>query len=446
MKRYIALDSIVISPDRQRKHFDPAKMHEFSDGIYKRGLLHAIILRQVGDDLILVAGERRLRAISDLAALGQSIHYDGDDVPLGMIPYTLFSDLDPLAAEEAELEENLHRENLTWQERASAVSRIAALRGKQAIAAGAPPPRVAEIALEVRGSSEGINQETTRRELIVSKHLNNPAVRAAKSVDEAFKVLRKEEAATKYRELGTSVGRTFTSDVHTVLNEDSLAWLQAADPETFDVILTDPPYGMGADEFGDSGGLAEGAHGYVDDYETFMRAATAIAFEGFRLTKPQAHAYVFCDPDKFSQLKALMVEAGWNVFRTPLIWYKKTGMRAPWPEQGPQRKYETILYAVKGKRAILKMAGDVLDFPPDANLGHAAQKPVALFQELLSRSCLPGDAVLDPFCGTGPLLAAAHALKCRATVIERDVASYGIAVKRLEGLRKQAELDLEVGL
>lgn len=446
MKRFIKLSSIIIAADRQRKHFDEAKMHEFSDGIYKRGLLHAIILRQVEDDFILVAGERRLRAITDLAELGQSIMYDGDPVPLGMIPYTLFSDLDPLAAEEAELEENLHRENLTWQERAAAVAKIAALRGKQAVAAGVPPPRVADIALEVRGSSEGVNQETTRRELIVSKHLNNPAVRAAKSVDEAFKVLRKEEAAKKYQELGASVGRTFTSDVHTVLNEDSLVWMQAADPESFDVILTDPPYGMGADEFGDSGGMAEGAHGYEDTTEYFLSILDVLAAESFRIAKPAAHLYMFCDIDKFHFARQRFAEAGWSVFRTPLIWYKKSGMRAPWPEQGPQRKYEIILYAVKGKRAILRMAGDVLDFPPDANLGHGAQKPVALYQELLSRSVLPGDAVFDPFAGTGPLLAAAHALKCRATVIERDVASYGIAVRRLEGLRRQAELDLEVGL
>jgi DNA modification methylase len=92
------------------------------------------------------------------------------------------------------------------------------------------------------------------------------------------------------------------------------------------------------------------------------------------------------------------------------------------------------------------MLGDVLDYPPDTNLGHAAQKPVALFQDLLSRSILPGQSVLDPFCGSGPIFAAAHALKARATGIEMDQGSYGIAVKRIESLRPQAELDLSIGL
>ena len=121
-------------------------------------------------------------------------------------------------------------------------------------------------------------------------------------------------------------------------------------------------------------------------------------------------------------------------------------MRAPWPEHGPQRKYETILYAVKGKRPTLKLAPDVLDFPPDSNLGHAAQKPVALFEELLRRSVQPGNSVLDPFMGSGTIFAAAHVLKCRATGLELDQASYGIAVKRIEGLKAQQELDLAVGL
>ncbi len=446
MKKYISLSSVVVSPDRQRRAFPVDKMQEFSDGIATRGLLHPIVLRIEGDNYVLVAGERRLRAITDLADLGQRIRHDGDEVPLGMIPYTLFTDLDPIAAEEAELEENLHRENLTWQERASACARIAALRGKQAALRGAVAPTVADIALEVRGSSEGIHQENTRREMIVAKHLDNPEVKAAKSVDEAFKILRKQEAATKHRELGEQVGRAFTADAHTALNEDSLAWLASAPSERFDVILTDPPYGMGADEFGDSGGLAAGAHGYEDSpelYESILRIAEV---ELFRVAAPQAHLYWFCDIDKFADTKARFAAAGWSVFRTPLIWYKKAGMRAPWPEQGPQRKYETILYAVKGKRPILKMGGDVLEFPADTNLGHAAQKPVALYQELLSRSILPGQSVLDPFAGSGPIFAAAHALRARATGIERDPASYGICIQRIQTLKAQGELDLAMGL
>lgn len=441
--KLIHVDAVRVAENRQRRLFDEGKLREFGDIIEAQGLLHPIVLRVVGEEYFLVAGERRLRAIKDLWALGRGYEHDGQSVASNSVPYTLISDLDSLAAEEAELSENIHREALTWQERAAAHARLAALRTKQAEAQGRPLPRVADISLEVRDSAEGINHETTRRELIVAKHLHNPLIKAAKNVDEAFKLLRKEETATKHRELGAAVGKTFTADFHQAFNEDSLRWMERAAPGQFDCILTDPPYGMGADEFGDSGGLAAGGHGYEDSLENFQEILSVLASQSFRLTKPQAHLYCFCDIDQFHLMRQAFSIAGWTVFRTPLIWYKRGGMRAPWPEWGPQRKYETILYAVKGKRPILKMLGDVLDYPPDAYLGHAAQKPVALFSDLLSRTCLPGNSVLDPFAGTGPIFGAAHGLKIRATGIEQDPASYGIMCKRLQDA---AEIDAALGL
>lgn len=445
----IALSEVIIPRNRQRKLFSAEKMAEFVDGIAKRGLLHPIILRKDKDPksplcghLILVAGERRMRAATELADLDQEIRHDGTTVPLGHIPYTLFEDLDPLAAEEAELDENLHRENLTWQEQAAAVARLASLRQRQAASLGNPAPAVADIALEVRGRSDGSYHEDTRRELILADHLHKPEVRAAKTADEAWKALKRLEGAERSRILGESVGRTFTSEQHRCYNADSLEWLATYRDASFDCILTDPPYGMGADEFGDSGGIAAGAHGYKDDEESFFALLKVCADNFSRITKPQAHLYWFCDIGKFQSIKQTLEFIGWQVFRTPLIWFKPSGARAPWPDQGPQRKYETILYAVKGKRNVLRMAGDVIECGPDSNLGHSAQKPVALFRDLLSRSCRPGDTVLDPFCGTGPVFAAAHELKVAATGVEIDAASYGIAVKRISELKSQLELTL----
>src|ERR1035437_817449 len=107
--KLISISAIKVAPNRQRRHFDAAKLHEFSEGIQHIGLLHPILLRTVGEDYVLVAGERRLRAITDLCALGGTYKHDGEVVAEGCIPYTLFDDLDPLAAREAELEENTHR-------------------------------------------------------------------------------------------------------------------------------------------------------------------------------------------------------------------------------------------------------------------------------------------------------------------------------------------------
>lgn len=437
----IPLSSITIPANRQRRDFPLDKLNELGESIKTRGLFHPIVVREEGGNVFLVAGERRFRAISDLYELGGAFKHDNISVPAGEVPVVSLGELDELAREEAELDENIRRADLTWQERAAATARLAALRNRQAAAGAAPLPSVASIAEEVRGRSDGAFGADTRKEIVVSKFLNDPEVAAAKSVRDAYKILQRKETAAKDAQLAATVGRTFSSASHTLLNEDSLLWLASTSAEQFDVILTDPPYGMGADEFGDSGGRAAGGHGYQDSVDVFRACLAAAAEHFIRITRPQAHLYWFCDIDKFHESRDAFTAAGWWVHRTPLIWHKMNGSRVPWPEHGPQRKYELILYAVKGKRPVKHIYPDIVSCNTDENLGHAAQKPVTLYNQLLQRSVSPGDRVLDCFGGSGPIIPAAHGLKCSATYIERDQTSYGIALKRLEAATEQLELE-----
>ena len=449
----IPLTFIQISDNRQRRNFDLKELNELGESIKRIGLLHPIVLRYesceptIGEtdvhdgDWILVSGERRLRALSDIYALGGTIRYDSSDVPAGEVPYVDLGELDELAREEAELDENIKRKDLTWQEKAQASARLSALRGRQAGVAGLPPPPIAVIAEEVRGSSKGVHQELTRREIIVAKHLDDPEVKGAKDVDEAFKILRRKEDTAKRVLHAAEVGKTYSAETaHTVLNEDSLLWMSAAEAEQFDVICTDPIYGIGADEFGDSGGRATGAHFYEDSYEKWKADITTLAREGFRITKTKAHLYAFCDITRFEEFKAILAAAGWSPFRTPIIWHKPNGNRTPWVDSGPQRKYELILYAKKGGRPVTRIYPDLVTYAADENLGHPAQKPVALFIDLLRRSCGAGERILDPFAGSGPALVAGQELKLRVTALEGDAAAYALCVKRLDALKAQPEL------
>jgi len=434
----VPLDLITIADNRQRREFNPDEIASLMDSIQSKGLFHPIVVRVDNENqsVTLIAGERRLRAIKDLWALGGSFKYNNEPVPEGYIPAVTLGELSPLEIEEAELEENIRRVDLTWQERATANARLAKLRADQAAAKGEEPPTVAAISLEVRGSSEGINQDTTRQEIIVAKHLSNPEVAAAKNVKEAFKILRRQEDVKKNLRLAEHVGKTFSANQHKILLgrfEDHMLNMQVG---IFDVILIDPPYGMGADDFGDSGGMITTVHKYDDSFENWLPSITSFARLSYIVAKQQAHLYCFVDIDNFGIAKDIFREAGWTVHRTPIIWHKPNGQRAPWPEHGPQRKYEVILYAMTGKRPTNKLAPDLITYPMDENLGHAAQKPVALYVDLLKRSVRPGDAILDAFCGSGTIFPAAHEVLCTATGIELDPNHYGIAVKRIEGLKK----------
>jgi len=444
MNNYIAISSIKIAPNRQRREFLPTELQELRESIEATGLLQAIVLRVEGSDYVLVAGERRLRAVTDLHELGGSLWHAGEHVPKGFIPFTSLGSLSPLAAWEAELEENIRRVDLTWQERALATASLLELRRAQAEDKEEAPPTIYDIAREVRdkpgvpNAALGDAYTSTRNEILVAKFLDDKEVAAAPSLKEAFKVLKKREERTQNAQLTAQLGRTFTSTQHKLECADSLAWMQGAAPDQFNIILTDPPYGMGADKFGDSGLDSAGAHFYEDSYEVWCSIMQVFCGESYRLAAPSAHAYVFCDFDRFPELRHRMQEAGWKVFRTPLIWSNPDGYRAPWPDKGPQRAYECVLFAVKGERNVTQMKRDVLEYRKDSQVGHPAQKPVALLIDLLRRSAKPGDRVFDPFMGSGSTVMACQELKLPCTGLEKDEAAFGIAAKRIA-----AEADIE---
>lgn len=443
---------IRIPLDRQRQSFDEEALLELAESIHKRGLIHAIV---IGPGHQLIAGERRLRAITQhLYPLGKTFTYAGEPVPLGEIPYIEMLSDDPLELEEIELAENLVRKDLTWQELANAHARLHKLRtaqhAQQVELAGDEadePPTPASTAREIFGVlANNAQRDTVRQEILVSQHFDKPEVAKAPNLKEAFKALKKIEDADRNKALAALVGKTHSSADHTVLHADCLQWMAAAGPGLFDVILTDPPYGMGAHEFGDAAGkLVQIDHEYDDSYESWrklMDGPTGWCALSYAITKPEAHAYVFCDIDNFHELKAMMSAAGWYVFRTPFTNYKQNSGRVPLPDQGPRRQSEWFLYAIKGKKKVNFIGSDVIVTGSDENLTHGAQKPVALYHEILRRSVKPGDAVLDTFGGTGTLLPAAHALKCRATVVEQEANYYGICLQRLAGLDEQKELPL----
>lgn len=430
MTKPLHFDDLIVLDNRQRREFDPEHLTDLANSILSLGLLHPIVVRETANGLTLVAGERRLRAMQDLWMLGDGVKHNGREYPPYEVPYVTLGQLSPLEAEEAELDENLKRRDLTWQERSEALARLHKLRIAQAAELG-ETRSIAETLREV----ETTDYSTDRQAILLAGHLSNPDVAKAKNVKEAFKALKRSEDRTKSIALAEAVGRNYNSSVHKLYHVDCLDWLGKCPANQFDVILTDPPYGMGADAFGDGAGKLTGTdHRYKDDAESWQKLMTSFAPLAFSVAKPQAHAYIFCDFDKFHFLKIMMESAGWYVFRTPLIVYKLGSGRIPLPEHGPRRQYELVLYAIKGWKPVRGIFSDVIPCRLEENLSHGANKPVELFVDLLKRSVSPGDNVLDAFAGTGTIFPAAHECKVYATGLEMSPEYYGVAVQRLNKL------------
>jgi DNA modification methylase len=207
------------------------------------------------------------------------------------------------------------------------------------------------------------------------------------------------------------------SSPHSFIHGDFFQIHNQLEPSSFDVIITDPPYGMGADDFGS----LTTKHHYSDDPAYALSIGLDIIRIGHILTKPDAFLFLFCDIDAFHQLRSFAEEWGWKPWRTPLIWNKEkySGIE-PVPGAGFFRSYELILYARKGNRVRGDAMSDVIPTPPISIPGHSSAKPPDLYRILLSRSGNPGDHVLDPCCGVGTVFHAARALNWIATGVELD--------------------------
>jgi ParB-like chromosome segregation protein Spo0J/DNA modification methylase len=424
--------SIIVPPNRQRRTILPGPLKELAESVRTKGLLHPIVVRQRSEtEFQLVAGERRLRAIDYLHEDSASPFYcDNILIEDDSIPCTLTSELDELSLREAELEENLLRTDLSWQDRQTAIAELHTMRQdqngeKQTLKATATEI----IATRQAGHPVAVVREITRAQ-IISRHLDNPAVANARNENEAFQIISRQMEG----EFSAALSRKLTNapSPHTFHLGDLNAILPTLPNGYFDTIIADPPYGIGADDFGDAGS----AHLYHDSPELSLALCRVIAEEGFRVAKPQSHAYVFCDIDLFTSLRAMFAAAGWKPFRTPLIWFKGTNIgNTPWPHLGPRRSYELIFYANKGQRPWTKLVPDTItDIPATRTSGgHAAGKPAALYSSLLSCSGTAGDRVLDPCCGSGSIFAAANRLTMQATGIEIDPTFKATIQARMSG-------------
>lgn len=410
--KLLKLSSIIVPENRQRKTFDNAKIKELAESIKNVGLLHPPVITFTPDgQAILRAGERRLRA---LETIKEEYFCNGQLVAEGYTLCTLTAELDEIEVREVELDENIRRVDLTWQERAGAINQLAELRRLQN-----PEVSKGEIAQEIAETTNstmaGAYTELSRS-TFVAQHMDDPKVAQARSLKEAYTIATRKDEAVFTSALARVVGDT--SSEHRIICGDCISEMSNLTPGSVDAIIADPPYGMGADSFGDAGP----AHQYADDAETALEIARQIILHGLVICKEQAHLYMFCDIEHFFSLRDFAAKNGWKPFRTPLIWDKGAQMgHNPIPDQGIRRTYETILYCYRGNRPGLVFMSDIIrGINSISSPTHPAEKPAPLYKHLLERSCRPGEIALDPTCGTGPVFEAANMLRLKAIGIDKD--------------------------
>lgn len=186
-----------------------------------------------------------------------------------------------------------------------------------------------------------------------------------------------------------------------------------------DVVLTDPPYGVGVAEWDK-----------VADWTWAGEIARVMAVD--------SHLFCFWSVSgirDFPDIPGL-------VYERVLVWSKPMTMSNQ--RAGATWHWEPIWWWRKGKAALTASMSDVLTANPPLfrvnpeNVAHPTQKPLAVVRTLLVAG--GGELVLDPFMGSGTTLRAAKDLGRRAIGIEIEERYCEIAAKRLS----QETLGLDV--
>ena len=107
----INYNQLIITENRQREEFDQTHIEDLARSIENLGLLHAPVVRD--DGRTLVAGECRIRAMHLLHQANRPFNHAGVMVPPGLVPVVRVGTLSPEELEEAELDENIKRKDLT---------------------------------------------------------------------------------------------------------------------------------------------------------------------------------------------------------------------------------------------------------------------------------------------------------------------------------------------
>lgn len=208
--------------------------------------------------------------------------------------------------------------------------------------------------------------------------------------------------------------------------------------ESFDLVLTDPPYGV---EF--ASGFRKETFGTIDnDGQADRGLVHEVLRECVRLVGQNRHLYVFGPSDVLDGLKVGEC--------ADLIWDKGVigpgNLQSAW---GPA--HEPITFAISKHRhagqtgssspAVRMRKGSVLRFmrPTGRKVRHPNEKPVGLLRELIESSTRQGDIVLDPFAGSASTGVAAIVSGRRAVLVESDERWIPLAIERLQRAEELAE-------
>jgi len=211
---------------------------------------------------------------------------------------------------------------------------------------------------------------------------------------------------------------------------DCMDYMRGLPDKAFDLAIVDPPYGIGADvtqaEFGGRKGFGKNAGHYRVYHET-----------DWDNSAPTKEYF-----DELSRVSSEQIIWGGNYFDLNLsgviVWYK--GGSGTWKEG------ELAKTTLNTFRVFQYSRADAYINHCDVKI-HPTQKPVKLYEWLLTNYAKQGQRILDTHLGSGSSAIAANGLGFDFVGVELDEDYYAAACRRIEQAYAQPRLfeDAKVG-
>lgn len=230
-----------------------------------------------------------------------------------------------------------------------------------------------------------------------------------------------------------------------LIQGDCLQVMRSMPDESFDVVITSPPYNLG-EGMEDKGGyrvahkgslwsgsrLRNGydAHDDAMPWDEYVKWQRQVLAECWRVTRGAIY-YNHKPRIVKGRLRTPLELVGEIPVRQIVIWDRGSGFNYMGGAYVPQHEW-IVLMAKPGwtlREKAASGAGDVWRIPPDSGNDHPASFPLALPRTAIETS--GAQSVLDPFAGSGTTLVAARNLQRRATGIELSEGYCALAVERL---------------
>jgi ParB/RepB/Spo0J family partition protein len=373
------VDQITVNREARQRQED-LNVDDLIPSIRDRGLINPIVIKRDGE---LVAGERRLTAVRSLGWTHISVQF--------------VEDLDPIVLHLIELEENVKRKNLTWQEECLAVKRYHELQSSL------DPEWTQESSAEALGVTQAY----------ISQHIDigteiaagNTRVAEAPKLSTARSITIRAAQRKRNSVIAEILDEPEDRSIP-LINEDFIEWAKAYSGPKFNFLHCDFPYGVNADEHNQ--GSASNHGGYADGFDVYERLIEALRASMDSVVAESAHIMFWFSMDYYEFTRLALSDMGWRVNPFPLIWHKSdnTGI-LPDVKRGPRRIYETAFFGSRGDRFVVAPISNVVAHPVTKTI-HMSEKPVAMLKNFFRMFVDSNSMVLDPTCGSGNSIKAAQ--------------------------------------